>query len=114
MKETEFEKNPASNASCRLKDEEEVKEERERRKEREEEKKDGRTEMERSNFSDRTNYRNIQEPVSAESISSHSTISSPLFPSLAVSFALRLSSLFFFSIYLTIPVGLLLVRYFLQ
>lgn len=96
MKETEFEKNLASNASCRLRDEEEVKEEREWRKEKEREKKDGRTEMERSNISDRTNYRNIREPVSAESISSHSTSSSPLFPSLAVSFTLHLSSLFFF------------------
>lgn len=74
-----------------------MKEEKERRREKEEEeKKDGgRTEMERSNFSDRTNYRNMQEPGSAESISSRSPNSSPLFPSLAVSFALRLSSLFF-------------------
>lgn len=47
------------------------------------------TEMERSNFSDHTNYRNIQEPVSAESIS-RSPISSP--PSLA-GCVLRSSSL---------------------
>lgn len=106
-------------ASSRLKDEEEVKEEKGKKveKKRRRRKMRGRSEMERSNFSDRTNYRNIREPVSAESISRRFPISSPLFPSLTVSFALRLSSLvffFFFPFYLTIPVGLVLVRYFLQ
>lgn len=42
--------------------------------------------MERSSFTDRTNYRNIQEPGSAKSIRSYSPVASPLFPSLAVSF----------------------------
>ncbi len=55
----------------------------------------GRTETEKSNFSYHTNYRNIQEPVSAESISSHSPISFSCFPSLTVAYALFLSSLFF-------------------
>lgn len=77
--------------------------------------KTGRTEMERSKFSDRTNYRNIQEPVSGERISGRSPLSSPLLLlSFTVSFALHLSSLFFFPLYLTIPAGLLLVRYFLH
>ena len=53
--------------------------------------------MERSKFSDRTNYRNIQEPVSGERISGRSLLSSPLLLSFTVSFALHLSSLFFFS-----------------
>lgn len=64
--------------------------------------------MERSNSSDLSNYWNIWEPVSAENITSHSVIASLLCPSLAVS----LLRLFSFS-FLTIPVGLALVRYFL-
>lgn len=59
--------------------------------------KTGRAEMERSNFSDRTNYRNIQEPVSAKSISSRSPIFSPLFPWHALS-VLPSSFFFLFSI----------------
>lgn len=54
-------------ASCRLEDGEEVKDERRRRRRRR--RKTPRAEMERSSVSCRTNYRNIQEPGSAESIS---------------------------------------------
>lgn len=66
MKETGIEKKPCQHASCRLRDEEEVKEEKERRKE------ERWVEVERSGSSDHTNC--IQEPVSAESISSHSAM----------------------------------------
>lgn len=104
MEETRNWKEPCQHASCRLGDEEEVKEERERRR--------GEkrwVEVERSGSSDHTSC--IQEPVSAESISSDSAMFS-----LAhyVLFALQLSSLYFFPFYLTIPLGWLLVRYFLQ
>lgn len=51
--------------------------------------------MERSNFSGRTNYRNIREPGSAENISSHSPVGSLLFASLVVFFALQILLLFF-------------------
>lgn len=103
-------------ASCRLEDGEEVKDERRRRRRR---RKTPRAEMERSSVSCRTNYRNIQEPGSAESISIRSLA---LFLWLSQSFSspplLQPLSLFFlffhFPFYLTIPVGLLLVRYFLQ
>lgn len=103
MKETEIWKGPRQACFLQVKGWEGGEKEWRRKKRRR--RKTGRAEMERSNFSDRTNYRNIQEPVSAESISSPSPISSPLFPSLTVSFAPRLSSLFFFSILSYDPSG---------
>lgn len=95
----ECEKKPCQYASCKLKDEEEVKNEKERRKEKKRRRKAGRAEVERSNFSDRTNYRNLQEPVSAKNISSPSHILSPPLPWHAVSFAFRPSFIFLFSFF---------------
>lgn len=66
MKETRNWKEPCQHASCRLGDEEEVKEERERRGEKRW------VDVERSGSSDHTSC--IQEPVSAESISSDSAM----------------------------------------
>lgn len=63
------------------------------------EERQARAEVERSNFSDRTNYRNLQEPVSAKNISSPSHILSPPLPWHAVSFAFRPSFIFLFSFF---------------
>jgi len=93
-----------------LQDGKKVKEEKKRRRGKEEkERKMQRRGMERSDFSDCTNYTNIQEPVSAECISSRSTnlfpgLFSPVFPP-------SIFSLSFFPFHLTIPVGFPLVRY---
>lgn len=101
---------PCQHAFSRLKDEKDVIEEKERRGEKRGRRNTGRTEIERSNFSDHTNYRNIQEPVSAESISSHSPISSPLFPLLTVSFLSLVPISFFFSILSYNPSGITIGR----
>lgn len=96
MKETEVKK---KDSSIRLKDEDEVKKEKQNKK-----KKGGRinkrTDIERSSFSDSTNYRNIQEPTSAESISKLPPIYPLQTASLAVSFALCVSTLL---LHLTVP-----------
>lgn len=92
-------KDTCQHASFRLRHEEEVKEDKGRRRKRRG-KKDGK--MERSGFSDHTNYRNIQKSGSAKNISSLSTIS---FPCSLCPLRLDFSLCFFSPFYLMIPLG---------